>query len=1354
MYDGGVITREDIFSNEALEVGKAYAKNLEQAIDANKKFIDSIKEINQLANSVRQVKSNSEYVKIKEKEVKLIEESNNVWKEQDALEKKLISTLKQKELATESTNRSLVKNKLELQELNKQIKQEILERSGQIGAYKKLENALTGVRNKAKDVKADMFLLEQQGKKNSQAYRDLEIRSKALTLQTNILDKGIKDIDKSLGQHQREVGNYALAADALNPIFGRINSQLAIFGTSIEQLANAKSPFKQLTSDIMAVGKSTISFMLTPMGAALTVLGALFALIYSNKDTVVDFNSGLINVGKTTGLADDELTKLGSDIVGLSRKLKVIGVPALLEYATVAGQLGVKGSENILAFTEALAKLETATNIKGEEGGAEIARLLTLTDGGVQNVKLFGDEIVKLGNNFAATEKEILSNATAISQNTGVYKLGRQYVLAYGTATKAVGLEAEITGTAIGETLSIIESSIRKGENIDKIARLTGKSIEELKKQFKTDSGSVLFDFVGGLNAVDKAGGSVMQQLEDLGINQVRYKRVLASLATGGYDTLANSIEAVRNANGALDDEFSAASSKIELQWARMGIAWDNLVLSIENGEGIFAQTGGFLAGEFADYLEKVTVFCEELSLAWNVLKRTFGSTETESNKAKMSIFSLEVALATIRLMVRMVTKQFAVDLPNAYRSAKAGIDVLMNSFSLFAAFIKDVVPKIGPVVRDALNPFAEADTSELSNALKNFRLNLFSSNKEIINNAAKENKAALKTFVDNYKKAEEQIKKENEKLKNQRTVEETPGGESEKERKKREAAERKSAREAEKLRRQKEKDEEERLKKLKKLYEDETDLEIFRLKRSSEINKDLSTDEKRTTIERFENFEQYHKDLSDLERKEAEKALTLLSNFNKDSKALTDEEIQNYLDANTSIDGLTNEQKLVLEKWYADKLVLQKNYVKSSEDQAKKEAEIIAKNTAGILFGVDKDKFDELGAVEQQYKSGLISKEEYEKNLAEISHKYTQRTLEEQLKSLQSIVDLSNLSEDEKLKIKAEIAEKSMQLIKNVNDFERDQTDKSTEAYKKKLEIVRGSVSDFASLFAETFDLNGKLVEDFIMNLLDKTATIEEKIKSTVAFISEITNALYQQRIDEIDSEIERTNEKYEKDISNATGNEKLQERIRIKQQADVEKLEAKKKKEQQKQANANKAFAIAQTVWATAQAIMQAYAQLGPIGGTIAAVLVGTLGAIQINQIRNQEIPKYEFGTRGKKHKGGPAELAEKRPEVVLEPGKDPYLISKRGIYDLPKGTEVIPSVNEYQRLQRTAIMMSLVNEKQELDSYQANMIFDSLYGAEIVDELKQLRKQKQNIIVKNSTNVEIGHELWKIKQLGRLN
>src|SRR5690606_41390540 len=106
--------------------------------------------------------------------------------------------------------------------------------------------------------------------------------------------------------------------------------------------------------------------------------------------------------------------------------LQVVSTDKLLEYATIAGQLGVKGRADILAFSESLAMLETASNISGEEGGAQIARMLTLVDGGVQNVKAFGDEIVNLGSNFAATEKEILENDTQISQNVGIYKIGRQ----------------------------------------------------------------------------------------------------------------------------------------------------------------------------------------------------------------------------------------------------------------------------------------------------------------------------------------------------------------------------------------------------------------------------------------------------------------------------------------------------------------------------------------------------------------------------------------------------------------------------------------------------------------------------------------------------------------------------------------------------------------------------------------------------------------------------------------------------------------------------------------------------------------------------------------------------------------
>src|SRR5690606_23936173 len=123
-------------------------------------------------------------------------------------------------------------------------------------------------------------------------------------------------------------------------------------------------------------------------------------------------------------------------------------------------------------------------------------------DGGVQNIKDFGDEIVHLGNNFAATEKEILSNSTSIAQNVAVYKMGRQDVLAYGTATKAVGIESELAGSKLGKAMKFLEKSIRTGSNVNAVMQLTGLSVDELKTKFKEDSGGVLFKFIEGLNGI------------------------------------------------------------------------------------------------------------------------------------------------------------------------------------------------------------------------------------------------------------------------------------------------------------------------------------------------------------------------------------------------------------------------------------------------------------------------------------------------------------------------------------------------------------------------------------------------------------------------------------------------------------------------------------------------------------------------------------------------------------------------------------------------------------------------------------------------------------------------------------
>lgn len=472
--------------------------------------------------------------------------------------------------------------------------------------YFQLNKALNAVRGRAKDVLAAMFDLERQGKKNSAEYKALEQRSKSLVSQTNILDKGIKGIDATLGLHQRHVGDYGRAIEGLSPHFAAINSALSVFGTSIDQLAGAGG-MASFGTQIAAVGKNILAFLISPIGLVITALTALYGLFVSNKDTVIEFDDKLLDVGKTTGLAGRNLTDLGTAVIELSKKLETVSAAKLLEYATVAGSLGVSGTKDILAFSEALAKLEIASNIEGEEGAAEIARLLTLTDGGVQNVKAFGDEIVNLGNAFAATEAEILSNAEQISQNTGLYKLSRQEVLAYATATKSVGLEAEVVGSAFARTLSTFEKAIRTGQNISEISKATGLSVDELRAKFKNDAGGVFNDFIKGLNAVDKSGGSVNGVLENLGITAVRDQRVISTLATSGYDVLARSIDVVKSSSGALQTEFDTASGKLVNQTAKFGIAWDNLVLSIENGQGIIGRSSAAVVGFFTSIVEAVT---------------------------------------------------------------------------------------------------------------------------------------------------------------------------------------------------------------------------------------------------------------------------------------------------------------------------------------------------------------------------------------------------------------------------------------------------------------------------------------------------------------------------------------------------------------------------------------------------------------------------------------------------------------------------------------------------------------------------------------------------------------------------
>jgi len=93
--------------------------------------------------------------------------------------------------------------------------------------------------------------------------------------------------------------------------------------------------------------------------------------------------------------------------------------------------------------------------------------------------------------------------------------------------------------------------------------------------------------------------------------------------------------------------------------------------------------------------------------------------------------------------------------------------------------------------------------------------------------------------------------------------------------------------------------------------------------------------------------------------------------------------------------------------------------------------------------------------------------------------------------------------------------------------------------------------------------------------------------------------------------------------------------------------KYDKKKAELKRKAAIADKTAAIITTIINTVVSAMRAYADLGPIGGTIAAALIAALGAVSVATIASQPIPKFYKGTESAP--GGLLEVGDRGRELV---------------------------------------------------------------------------------------------------------
>lgn len=504
--------------------------------------------------------------------------------------------------------------------------------------------------------------------------------------------------------------DYSVKA-VLSAVDRNFTSTMKTAEKAIESLHNSAD---RVTKTATNVGKSVEKIGSTATKALTIPLTTAFG--YAGKQ-FMDFETGLIGVKKTTGMVGQELKGFGNEISKMSTQIP-ISSKELLGLSEVAGQLGIHGQKDLLAFTRVMAEMGSATNLAGEEGAASMAKFANIMGLDVgKNIRNVGDAIVRLGNNYATTENDIMMMSTRLAASGRLVGLTTPNVLGLATAMSSVGINAEAGGSAMSQVLNKLDKAVAEGgEKLEMFADVSGMSAQSFAKQWETDPIKAVEAFMKGLDDTAKSGGNMNMILDALGIKGIREANTVKSLsqnhellsrainessdayangndlaleAAEAWDSFRNKLVVFKNTmNDILKDVFAriepVLSKAIEsitqfaAKWQELSDTQKDALAGVILKVGVFAAAFGpamKVGGKFIQSMEPVKGTLSNVGSAFSTFaKNTLG--ETVKNMG----LACTIAGGKIQLLPQIVS--------NGVKLANLGLKALFPAAIIGAALV------------------------------------------------------------------------------------------------------------------------------------------------------------------------------------------------------------------------------------------------------------------------------------------------------------------------------------------------------------------------------------------------------------------------------------------------------------------------------------------------------------------------------------------------------------------------------------------------------------------------------------------------------------------------------------------
>lgn len=300
----------------------------------------------------------------------------------------------------------------------------------------------------------------------------------------------------------------------------------------------------------------TLSAVLTP---AMERFGS-YAL-----QSATDIDTAYRNMRKTVQGSEGDFQKLKQSALEFS-SVNFASADQILAIQAIGGELGV-AIESLDTFAQTASNLDIATDLDAETAATALGQLDNiLGDLNESTMPNFADSLVRLGNNGASTESQILDIATRIGSMASIVGMATPDMLALSSTIASTGQNAEAAGTAISKTMSFMETAVAAGgSTLSEIAATANMSADQFAAAWEKRPLEAITAFIKGLNQLEENGGSADLRLQELGITAVRQKQAIEGLMqtvksqNGELSVMDANAQMAADAWNGLSDQWGAA---------------------------------------------------------------------------------------------------------------------------------------------------------------------------------------------------------------------------------------------------------------------------------------------------------------------------------------------------------------------------------------------------------------------------------------------------------------------------------------------------------------------------------------------------------------------------------------------------------------------------------------------------------------------------------------------------------------------------------------------------------------------------------------------------------------------------